>query len=200
VKIIGLTGGIGSGKSTAAAMLSELGALVIDADRVGHEVYLPGTPGWNQVVAAFGRDIVAADGSIDRKRLGTIVFADRARLAQLNGIVHPLIADAVRQRIAEHARRAPRTPIVVEAAVLIEANWQTLVDEVWLVVAGGEAVVGRLGAQRGLSREAVEARVASQLSEAERRKHATVVVDNSGTLEELRAQLSRLWTERVLGI
>jgi dephospho-CoA kinase len=198
VKIIGLTGGIGSGKSTAAAILGELGATVIDADRVGHEVYLPGTAWWGQVVAAFGKDIVAQDGTIDRKRLGGIVFADRSRLVELNGIVHPLIADTVRHRIAEHVRTTPRTPIVVEAAVLIEANWQTLVDEVWLVVASAEAVVARLGSQRGLSREAIEARVRSQLSEADRRKHAAVVIDNSGTLEDLRAQLSRLWAERVV--
>lgn len=196
MKTIGLTGGIGSGKSTAAVILAELGAEVIDADRVGHEVYLPGTPGWSQVVAAFGREVVAPDGTIDRQRLGGIVFADRSRLAELNGIVHPLIAEAVRQRLAERGRSAPDKPIVVEAAVLIEANWQTLVDEVWLVVASAEAVIARLGAQRGLSREAIEARVRSQLSEADRRKHADVVIDNSGTLQDLRARLSQLWAER----
>lgn len=195
MKTIGLTGGIGSGKSAAAAILAELGAEVIDADRVGHEVYLPGTPGWNQIVAAFGQEVVASDGTIDRKCLGGIVFADRSRLAELNGIVHPLIAEAVRERLAESAAR---TAIVVEAAVLIEANWQTLVDEVWLVVASPEAVITRLGSQRGLSREAIEARVRSQLSEADRRKHADVVIDNSGTLADLRAHLSRLWTERVI--
>lgn len=195
MKTIGLTGGIGSGKSTAAAILAELGADVIDADRVGHEVYLPGTKGWRQVVDAFGQDIVAEDGTIDRKRLGAIVFADRSRLADLNAIVHPLIAETVAQRLAE--RSGSGKPLVVEAAVLIEANWQTLVDEVWLVVASPEAVVARLGAQRGLSREAIEARVRSQLSEAERRKHAAVVIDNSGTLEDLRANLARVWAERV---
>lgn len=196
MKTIGLTGGIGSGKSTAAAILDELGAEVIDADRVGHEVYLPGTAGWSQVVAAFGPDIVAADGSIDRKRLGAIVFADRSRLAELNAIVHPLIAQTVAQRLAE--RSSAGKPIVVEAAVLIEANWQTLVDEVWLVVASPEAVVARLSSQRGLSREAVEARVRSQLSDAARRARADVVIDNSGTVEELRGRLAQLWAERVI--
>lgn len=196
MKTIGLTGGIGSGKSTAAKILAELGAEVIDADRVGHEVYLPGTPGWDQVVAAFGRGIVGADGTIDRKSLGAIVFADRSKLAELNAIVHPLIAQAVAQRVAHGS--AMGKPIVVEAAVLIEANWNALVDEVWLVVAHPEAVVARLNAQRGLSREAIEARVRSQLSDAERRAKSDVVIDNSGTLEELRAQLARLWNERVL--
>jgi dephospho-CoA kinase len=195
VKAIGLTGGIGSGKSTAATILAELGAEVIDADRIGHEVYLPGTPGWNQVVSAFGRDIVAPDGTIDRQRLGAIVFADRARLAELNAIVHPLIAQAVAQRLADRSNSG--RPLVVEAAVLIEAGWQTLVDEVWLVVANADAVVARLGSQRGLSREAIEARVRSQLSEAERRLHAQVVIDNSGSLAELRERLARLWAERI---
>lgn len=196
MKTIGLTGGIGSGKSTAAAILAELGADVIDADRIGHEVYLPGTTGWDQVVSAFGREITAPDGTIDRKRLGAIVFTDRTRLAELNAIVHPLIAQAVAQRLAD--RGGSGKPLVVEAAVLIEANWQTLVDEVWLVVASPEAVVARLASQRGLSQEAIEARVRSQLSEAERRKHAHVVIDNSGSLQALRARLTRLWTERVL--
>lgn len=196
MKTIGLTGGIGSGKSSAAKILAELGAEVIDADRVGHEVYQPGTPGWDQVVAAFGQGVVAADGTIDRKSLGAIVFADRAKLAELNAIVHPLIAQTVAQRLVNAGTSGK--PIVVEAAVLIEANWQTLVDEVWLVVASPEAVISRLGSQRGLSREAVEARVRSQLSDAERRAKSDVVIDNSGTLEELRAHLSRLWKERVL--
>lgn len=195
MKTIGLTGGIGSGKSTAAAILAELGADVIDADRVGHDVYLPGTKGWQRVVEAFGQEIVAPDGTIDRKRLGAIVFADRSRLADLNAIVHPLIAETVAERLAQ--RSGSGKPLVVEAAVLIEANWQTLVDEVWLVVASPDAVVARLGSQRGLSREAIEARVRSQLSEAERRKHADVVVDNSGTLGDLRARLAQLWAERV---
>ena len=116
-------------------------------------------------------------------------------MADLNAIVHPLIAETVAERLAQ--RSGAGKPLVVEAAVLIEANWQTLVDEVWLVVASPEAVVARLGSQRGLTREAIEARVRSQLSEAERRRHADVVVDNSGTVEDLRARLAQLWAERV---
>lgn len=197
MKTIGLTGGIGSGKSTVAVMLAELGAQVIDADRVGHQVYAPGTTGWHRVVEAFGQDIVATDGSIDRKRLGAIVFADRGRLDQLNGIVHPLIADAIRDRVAEHRRGGSETPIVVEAAVLIEANWQTLVDEVWLVVANPEAVIERISTQRGIGRDAIEARMRSQLSDAERRARADIVIDNSGTHDNLRAHLQKLWTQRV---
>jgi dephospho-CoA kinase len=196
VKTIGLTGGIGSGKSTAARILGELGAQIIDADRVGHSVYDRGTPGWEQVVAVFGRDIVAGDGTIDRQRLGAIVFADSTQLARLNAIVHPLIAAAVRARIDALRAAQPAVPIVVEAAVLIEANWQRLVDEVWVVVADRDAVFNRLRAQRQLDRAGVEARMSKQLDDASRRRHADVVVDNSGTEAELRARLAQLWRER----
>src|SRR5262249_23811607 len=159
VKTIGLTGGIGSGKSTATRILVELGAAMIDADRVGHEVYRAGTPGWERIVRSFGTEVVGADGEVDRKSLGTLVFADPKRLAELNSLVHPLIREEVRRRIEERRAAGSATPIVVEAAVLIEAKWFTLVDEVWLVVADRESVYRRVAAQRGLDRTAIEARV-----------------------------------------
>ncbi|MBX3025732.1 dephospho-CoA kinase [bacterium] len=193
---MGVTGGIGSGKSSAVRLLAGLGATVIDADRVGHEVYAPGTPGFDQVVAAFGKDIVGADGAIDRKRLGAIVFGDAAALARLNGIVHPLIRDAVAQRVAA-ARASGAAPVVVEAALLIEARWDTLVDEVWLVVARREVIVERLADQRGMDPAAVAARMRAQLSDEERRAHAVVVIDNSGSREQLREQIERLWRARL---
>jgi len=195
VKTIGVTGGIGSGKSAATRILAELGALVIDADRVGHETYRPGTPGWEQVVAAFGREVVAADGSIDRRRLGERVFADPAQLARLNAIAHPLIRDAIAARIA--AAAGGTQPIVVEAALLVEARWDTLVDELWLVTARPEIVAARLVEQRGMAPEAIAARMRAQLRDAERVAHAAVVIDNSGSREALRAQLERLWRERL---
>ena len=195
VKTIGVTGGIGAGKSAAVRILAELGALVIDADRVGHDVYLPGTVGWGRVVADFGREVVAEDGSIDRKRLGARVFADRSALARLNAVVHPLIRDAIAARIA--AARDATQPIVVEAALLIEAKWDALVDEVWLVVARCEVIEQRLTSQRGMDRAAVAARTRAQLTDDERKAHADVVIDNSGTRDELRAQIERLWRERV---
>jgi dephospho-CoA kinase len=197
VKTIGLTGGIGSGKSTAARLLAELGADVIDADRVGHEVYLAGTQGWQRIVDCFGRSVVGADGEIDRKRLGAIVFADPKRLTELNSIVHPLIREEVRRRIAERRAAQSTAPVVVEAAVLIEAKWFTLVDEVWLVVADRESIYQRIAAQRGLDRSAIEARIGSQLDDDERRRHAQVVIDNSGSEGDLRAALTRLWRERL---
>ena len=199
MKVLGLTGGIGSGKSAAAQILGDLGAVVVDADRVGHETYRPGTPGWQQVVDAFGREVVAADGTIDRTRLGAIVFADAAQLARLNAIVHPLIRAAVAERIGA-ARAAGRTPaVVVEAALLVEAKWDALVDEVWVVTARREVIEQRLMAQRGLDRSAIATRMRAQLSDQERAARADVIVDNSGSREALRAALAALWRDRVRG-
>jgi dephospho-CoA kinase len=199
VKTIGLTGGIGSGKSTVARLLTELGAHVIDADRVGHEVYRPGTRGFREVVDAFGSAIVAEDGTIDRKRLGSIVFADSAKLAELNRIVHPLIREAIRDRITAFRHSDRQIPLVVEAAVLIEASWATLVDEVWVVTADPALVPARVRAQRGLAPEEIEARIRAQMSDQERRRRSDVVIDNSGTVERLREQLATLWKTRVVG-
>lgn len=193
MKIIGLTGGIGSGKTTAAEILAELGAAVIHADTVGHEVYLPGTAGWQAVVETFGRGVLDAGGAVDRKKLAAIVFADPAELRRLNGIVHPLIASAVRERIARLRRDGFSAPIVVEAAILIEANWLSLVDEVWLVVAAQDAVTARVRAQRGLAASEIQARMAAQLSDAERRRYAQVIVENNGSLDDLRRQLETAW-------
>jgi len=199
VKILGLTGGIGSGKSTASQILAELGAVVIDADRVGHDAYRPGSAAWNRVVAQFGRDVLAADGTIDRKRLGAIVFADPVQLARLNAIVHPLIRDAIGARIAAERAAGHAPAIVVEAALLVEANWDALVDEVWLVTADRTAVEARLMAQRGLDPGAIAARVRAQIDDAERAARADVIIDNSGSPDALRTRLTTLWRERVVG-
>jgi dephospho-CoA kinase len=190
---IGLTGGIGSGKSTVAALLEELGAVVIHADVVGHEVYLPQTEGWRRVTAAFGTEILKPDQTIDRQKLGAIVFRDPAALERLNAIVHPLIYVEVERRIRALRASNVVSPIVVEAAILIEANWLPLVDEVWLVVAGKDAVVQRLSSQRGLSSDEVSRRIDVQLSDAERRKFAHVVIENRGPVEELRQHVTAAW-------
>jgi dephospho-CoA kinase len=192
LKTIGLTGGIGSGKSTVAKMLAELGAEVIDADLVGHDIYRPGTLGFDRVTEAFGRDIVGADGSIDRKKLGAIVFADPSALKRLTAIVHPLIGEVVQRRIAARRAAGSAQPVVVEAAVLIEANWTPLVDEVWLVTAPEDLVIERVRI-RGLAPEQVQARIRAQLSNDERRRHASVVIDNSGDLAALRARVEEAW-------
>lgn len=190
---IGLTGGIGSGKSTVAKMLEDLGAEVIHADLVGHEVYRPHTAGWRGVVDAFGDEVLKSDQTIDRQKLGAIVFQDPEALKRLNAIVHPLIFAEVERRILRLRESGVSRPIVVEAAILIEANWLPLVDEVWLVVAGREAVIDRLGTQRGLSADEIARRVDAQLSDAERRRAAQVVIENRGSIDELREGVTAAW-------
>jgi dephospho-CoA kinase len=190
--VIGLTGGIGSGKSTVAAMLAERGASVIDADKVGHAVYAPGTPGFDQVVAAFGPGVVGADGAIDRRALGAIVFGDPAALKRLNGIVHPLIALAIREHLVAAQAEARRTPIVVEAAIMLEAGW-TFFDEIWVVVVEPETAVARVSASRGAKPDDVRRRIAAQMTNAQRRAVATRVIDNDGSPEALRAQVEAAW-------
>jgi dephospho-CoA kinase len=192
---IGLTGGIGSGKSTVAKMLAELGAPSFDADKVGHEIYLPGAPAYHDVIAAFGNGIVAPDGTIDRKKLGPIVFADPSQLKRLEAIVHPRMFERMGQMVAEMRAKGVKAPIVIEAAILIEAHWQPLFNEIWLVVAPREKVVQRVEAERGLKPEQTEARIKAQLSDEERRKHATLVIDNSGSIGELRMKVGTLWRE-----
>ena len=191
---IGLTGGIGSGKSVVAKMLAEMGATVLDADKVGHEIYLPGGPAYDEVVAAFGKKILAQDGTIDRKLLGPVVFADPAALKRLNAIVHPKMFERMREMVVEiHKRGNGRSPIVIEAAILIEANWGPLFDEIWLVTASRDNVIHRIERDRGLKPEQTEARIRAQLPDDERRKHATLVIENNGTLEELRAKVAEIW-------
>jgi dephospho-CoA kinase len=192
---IGLTGGIGSGKSTAAKILGELGAPAIDADKVGHEIYQPGAPAYQELIDAFGEGILAPDRTIDRRKLGPIVFADPAALKRLNAIVHPKMFTRMGEMVAAMRQIGETRPIVVEAAILIEANWQPLFDEIWLVTASREHVIERVERDRGLKPEQTEARIRAQLTDEERRKFATSVVHNDGTLEDLRAAMTHLWRE-----
>jgi dephospho-CoA kinase len=191
--IVGLSGGIGSGKSTVAAILAGLGACVIDADRIGHDVYRPGTEGFRRVVEAFGSGVVAADGTIDRHALGAIVFADPAALARLNGLVHPLIGEELARRIAAARADGFAGPIVIEAAVLLEAGWRGLVDRLWVVSVSRETAIVRVAVSRGLGRAEVERRLDAQMPDSERRRAADLVIDNDGTPAELRAEVEKAW-------
>jgi dephospho-CoA kinase len=191
--VIGLVGGIGSGKSVATAMLAELGAEIINADLVGHEVYEPTKPGFDAIVAEFGSGVVGADGRIDRKRLGAMVFADGARLARLNAIVHPLIRAEIERRVQQARAKGQVRAVVVEAAILLEAGWRSLVDQVWVISARREDVLARLAAQRGMAADETDARIAKQMTDAERRAAADVVIENTGSLDELRARVEGLW-------
>lgn len=193
MRTIGLTGGIGSGKSTVSKILADLGAFVIDADKVGHEIYLPGKGAWQQISAAFGQDILAEDQTIDRKKLGAFVFSSAEALKQLNMIVHPIMFKEIEQRIRAKRDGGYASPIVVEAAILIEANWLPLADEVWVVVTDRNVVIDRVAEQRGMTAKDTEARIASQLSNQERLKYATVVIHNNGSLEDLQLQIQQVW-------
>ena len=195
-KVIGLTGGIGSGKSTVSQFLMELGAVIIDADKVGHEAFLPDTPAWRDVTAAFGQDIIAPSGEIDRKKLGEIVFNDPESLSRLNRIMHPRMYDIMQARIEEYREQGVAV-VVVEAAILIEANWQSLVDEIWVTVTPEDTVIKRLKEQRGLDEEQTRARIRSQLANDERMKYADVLINNNGDLDEIGAEVKALWDKLV---
>jgi dephospho-CoA kinase len=197
IPVIGLTGGIGAGKSTVTQMLAELGAAVIDADKVGHQIYVPDMPAWREIVATFGEPVLNADRTINRQALGKIVFADPEALRTLNRIVHPKMFDRMAELIAELRARGGMKAIVVEAAVLIEANWQPLVDQVWLVVASELVVIERLAKQRHLTPEQIRTRIAAQLSKEERLKHAHTVIRNDGALDEVRATVQQAWKQLV---
>jgi len=192
--VIGLTGGIASGKSVVRQMLEARGAHVIDADLLGHEAYAPGSACHRDVVAAFGADVVAADGQIDRKALGAKVFGDATggERKRLEGIVWPWMRGQMEQRLAR--LRADGEPVVVlEAAVLIEAAWDDLVDEVWLVAVPPALARERIIERNGLTAEQADARIAAQLTNEERARHARVVIENSGTLEELERRVDAEW-------
>lgn len=190
--VIGLTGGIASGKSAVSAVLAEQGAIVIDADKVGHEAYVRGTGCYDAVVQAFGNDVVGADGEIDRKALGGKVFGNPDARRQLEGIVWPWMRGTMDRRLGE--LRAAGVPVVVlEAAVLIEADWIPLVDQVWLVLVPPSVARERIVQRNGLTPEQADARIAAQLTNEERAQHAHVIIDNSGTLDELRQRVIAEW-------
>jgi len=189
---VGLTGGIASGKSEVAGMLAAKGAAVIYADQIGHEVYRRGTDEYLHVVAAFGAEVIGEDGEIDRRRLGAKVFGDAEARQRLQAIVWPAMRRMMEERLA--ALEGQGVPVaVLEAAVLIEADWLPLVGEVWVVEASPEVARQRLMAYKGLSAAEAEARLDAQLSNEERRRHADVVIDNGGSLEQTRRQVDRLW-------
>lgn len=193
-RIIGLTGGIGSGKSTVARMLAERGAVVIDADRVAHEVYAPGTEGFDLVVNRFGRDVVGSDGSIDRRMLGGRVFGDARALAELNAIIHPLVRKEVARRLLEAARDRPEVPVIVEAALMTETGWTGGAGALWVVTAEPATAVRRLVRDRAMTDAEASLRIAAQATNEARRAHADVVIENDGTLEELERAVDEAWS------
>ena len=188
--VIGLTGNIGSGKSTVLQMLAELGAQIIDADRLAHEVIAPGGPAYAAVVDTFGQDILKADGHIDRSKLGDIVFRDPQALARLEALVHP----AVSVRTGELIEQAGAEIVVVEAIKLLESGMaRRLCYEIWVVTCRPEQQLARVMAQRGLTEAEARLRMEAQPPQAEKIAQANVVIDNSGTMEETREQVMSAW-------
>lgn len=196
MKVIGLTGGIGSGKSTVSQFLAELGAVIIDADRLGHEAFQPGSEIWREVVAAFGQEILGTGGEIDRKKLGDRVFGNAESLARLNQIMQPGIHDMVSARLKQYRQQGVGV-VVIDAPMLFETGRPAPVDEVWVTVASEAAVLRRLRQRSGLSESETLARIRSQPSNEERVKHADVVVDTDCRLEELRSKVKQLWQKRL---
>ena len=194
MKIIGLTGGISSGKSTVSRFLAELGAVIINADEIGHEAFKPDTELRHAVVSAFGKQIIASDGAIDREKLGAIVFSNPEALARLNRIMHRRMRDMVKAQLEEYQRQGVSV-VVLEAPLLLEAGWTSLVDEVWVATAPKATVLKRLKERTGLSESESLARLRSQLPAKERLKHADVVIDTDCSLGELKARVKQLWQE-----
>ena len=195
--VIGLTGGIGTGKTHVSRLLEDLGAVVVNADLLGHEVYTPHSEGWHAVVNAFGNRIVADNGEIDRRALGGIVFSDEEALQQLNAIMHPRIYALAEQRLNALAERGDTTA-VLEAALLIEAKWTPLVNEVWVTVSPEADVIARLQQRNNLDEDAARSRINSQMPQAERVEHANVTIENNGSLEDLSSEVKNLWNKRIL--
>jgi dephospho-CoA kinase len=189
---VGLTGGIGSGKSEVARRLAAQGAVVIDADAIARDVVAPGTPGLAEVVGAFGAEVLLADGSLDRPRLGDIVFADPGQLTRLNGIVHPLVA--ARSQELEQAA-GPRSIVVHDVPLITENKLAGRYDLVVVVDVPPRVQLDRLVRYRGMSREQAQARMAAQASRADRLAIAAIVIENSGSIAELDRLVGELWTE-----
>ena len=192
MKVIGLTGGIGCGKSTVAAYLKEMGATVYDLDKIGHDVYRKNSLAYKAVVTAFSKEILTADGKIDRAKLGRVVFHNSRALRRLNKIVHPAI-DKIIERNIEQGRKKGVTVMVMEAAAMLEAGRAWQADEIWVVTCPEKSVMGRIKTRPGYNEEIVKSRIRSQITDGERLTKADVVIANFGTLDELKAKVKIEW-------
>lgn len=196
--VVGLTGGIGSGKSTVAGLLAAKGAAVVDADRLARDVVAPGTPGLADVMARFGPAVVAGDGSLDRAALAQVVFGDPVALADLNAIVHPLVRAGIDQRLVELRASGPAV-VVLEIPLLVESGRSYGAAAVIVVDCPPEVALRRLVQGRGMDEADARRRMAAQISRVERLAAADIVIDNSGPLEALAAEVDRVW-EAITGL
>ena len=190
--VIGLTGGIGTGKTSVSNILSSLGASMINADKIGHKIYEPNSEGWMEVVNAFGKEILNENQEIDRKKLGSIVFKDKKYLDQLNSITHPRIYSEIESELQTLSNNNV-TVSVVEAALLIEAKWTSLADQVLVTVSNENIIYKRLEKRDGLNIEAIKARISSQMSTKEKLKFADVIIKNDSSIKDLEKEVQYYW-------
>lgn len=191
--IIGLTGGIASGKSSVSRILADLGAVIIDADHTARQVVRPGEPAWHEIRRVFGAGVLKPDGQLDRAGLGAIVFADPKARRKLNDIVHPRVIGQIEKEISRERDRGSRV-VIVDAPLLLETGMEGMVDQVWVVAVTEETQIQRLMARDGLNREEACQRIKSQMPLAEKLQKADRIIDNNGSPAETREQVLGLWT------
>lgn len=191
--MIGLTGSIASGKSTVANYLRELGAEVIDADQVARQVVSPGTPALKEIVNSFGPSILQDDGTLNRKKMASIVFQDAKSKDKLESIIHPRIEEEIDRQMRKFTKTRPTDILVLEVPLLIEVGWHKKVDQVWLVAVDPAEQLRRLMARDKISLAEAQARIASQMPQAEKMKNAHVVIHNNGSPEEVKQQVKEKW-------
>ena len=192
MKVIGLTGGTGSGKSVVSKSLAEAGAVIVDADKIAHEIILKGEPAYHEIVEYYGTGILDAEGNIIRKKLGEIVFNDKEKLAFLNQCTHKYITAEVKRQIAAAKAEGIATAIIVDAPLLLEAKLETVCDLVWVVYADPEVRARRVMDRDGISYELAKARISNQKSWEEYKSAASAVIDNSKDLSHLKEQISEI--------
>jgi dephospho-CoA kinase len=197
IRVIGLTGGIASGKSTVSEMLAGLGAAIIDADILSREVTMPGSEGLRRIREAFGDEVIAPNGNLDRRRLGRIIFHDTAARQRLNSIIHPLVIERTEQelrRVQEEARKSGKVAVaVVDAPLLFEAGVDSICDEVWVVAVTRKTQAERLIKREGYALDEALSRIEAQMPLAEKEKRATHIIDNEGTPDQTRERVLQLW-------
>lgn len=198
--IIGLTGGIASGKSTVSGLLAQLGALLIDADQIAREVVLPGSPAWLEIKQTFGDDVIAEDGSLDRKKLGSLVFRDRDLRRKLEAITHPRIRSRMKERMYELNEAHPEKLIVVDIPLLYESQLQSWFEEVLLVYVPESVQLARLMQRDQLTEAEAAARLQAQMPIEEKRQLADWIINNSGTREQTKEQVLEFWRRKGLAM
>ena len=193
--IIGLTGTIGSGKSTVSTRLAKLGALVLDADTISREAVKKGADGLNKIAEVFGKEVIDANGELDRKALAGIVFSDESKRLILNGIIHPQVLKALKERTHGEKALNPNRMIVWDVPLLIEVGWVEYVDSVWLVTAPEQTRINRIMARDGCTIKQAQSRICAQMSEEEKARFSNEIIDNGGSLEQLYQRVDALYSE-----